>query len=219
MRSPARNSTAALGSAAAPRLLVALLSTAAGCASAPPVEPPSPVASRPGPPLCAHEVPAAECVGCRPERAAQYQASGDWCAEHGLPESHCRLCHPDLTFVSLPELPAGADILHVSRMGEDVPDLSAHLAPGKVTVFDFFAHWCMPCKELDYLLHELLRERADLAVRKINVMSWESAVARRYLGRVDALPFAIVFGKDGRKVGEVRGLAPGVLARLVEEGS
>jgi thiol-disulfide isomerase/thioredoxin len=216
MRSPASTPLPALP------LLVALLGASAqGCASGSSSEgltPPG-LTARPTPPLCAHEVPAAECVRCHPERAAQHQASGDWCLEHALPESHCRLCHPQLTFVALPELPADADLVHLSRMGEDVPELTAHLVPGKVTVFDFFAHWCGPCKDVDLFLHEQLRARPDLAVRKINIMSWESDVARRYLSGVEALPFAIVFGKHGEKVAEVRGLDLAALARALEEGS
>jgi len=34
------------------------------------------------------------CTVCNPELVEQFQRSGDWCAEHGYPESVCPLCAP-----------------------------------------------------------------------------------------------------------------------------
>ena len=39
-----------------------------------------------------HGVPESQCTICNPELAAQYRDSGDWCLEHSLPESVCPLC-------------------------------------------------------------------------------------------------------------------------------
>jgi hypothetical protein len=36
------------------------------------------------------------CTRCNPDLIPAFQATGDWCAEHGLPESQCRACNPDL---------------------------------------------------------------------------------------------------------------------------
>ena len=62
-----------------------------------------------------------------------------------MAESQCFECHPDLTFDPLPSLPADADLIELSKEGEDVPELERHAVPGKVTVFDFYAVWCAPC--------------------------------------------------------------------------
>jgi cobalt-zinc-cadmium efflux system membrane fusion protein len=40
----------------------------------------------------AHEVAEALCTRCSPILIAAFRAEGDWCAEHGLPESQCSLC-------------------------------------------------------------------------------------------------------------------------------
>ena len=39
-----------------------------------------------------HDVSEAECWICKPSMVAAYKAKGDWCGEHGLPESKCKLC-------------------------------------------------------------------------------------------------------------------------------
>jgi cobalt-zinc-cadmium efflux system membrane fusion protein len=41
-----------------------------------------------------HGLPESKCTQCNPELAAGFQASGDWCAEHGFPESACPTCNP-----------------------------------------------------------------------------------------------------------------------------
>lgn len=41
-----------------------------------------------------HGVPESKCIACNPELAGADPA--DWCAEHGVAESRCALCNPDL---------------------------------------------------------------------------------------------------------------------------
>lgn len=45
--------------------------------------------------LCEHHVLKAICTKCNPKLAPVFQAKGDWCKEHGFPESVCPLCHPE----------------------------------------------------------------------------------------------------------------------------
>ncbi len=40
----------------------------------------------------AHDVAEALCTRCNPVLIAAFKAEGDWCAEHGLPESQCLIC-------------------------------------------------------------------------------------------------------------------------------
>ena len=35
------------------------------------------------------------CTKCNPKLVPVFQAKGDWCAEHGFPESFCPICHPE----------------------------------------------------------------------------------------------------------------------------
>lgn len=168
--------------------------------------------------LCAHGVPEGSCVECHPELTAGFKARGDWCPEHDVPESQCLLCHPNLEFSSIPDVPDGADLAHLSRHGEDVPSLEAHAALGKVTVFDFYADWCGPCREIDAFVHRLLAKRQDLAYRKINIGSWETPVAKRYLRNVPTLPYVVIYGKDQKRVRDISGVDFDALHEAVEEG-
>jgi thiol-disulfide isomerase/thioredoxin len=168
---------------------------------------------------CAHRVPREVCARCSPALVPRFKAVNDWCAEHDRPESQCLICHPDLTFEPAPAAPAGADLQELSRQGEDVPSLQAHSVPGKVTLFDFYAVWCAPCRKVDAHLMALLGKRRDLAVRKLNVVSWQTPLAERYLRDVPALPYVVVHGKDGRPSGSVSGLDLEALDRAITKAS
>ena len=41
-----------------------------------------------------HGLPESKCTKCNPELIAGFKAAGDWCAEHGFPESACPVCNP-----------------------------------------------------------------------------------------------------------------------------
>ena len=157
------------------------------------------------PVLCDHSVPEQVCVLHHPDLVPKFKGVNDWCPEHERPESQCLICHPELTFEALPKLPEGADLVWLAQEGEDVPSLAEHAVVGKVTVFDFYADWCAPCRSVDRHVFGLMVKGQDLAVRKLNVHSWETPLARRYLATVPALPLLIVFGKDGKQVNAISG--------------
>lgn len=169
--------------------------------------------------FCEHQVPADVCARCHPELVAKFKAANDWCGEHGVPESQCFTCHPDLSFEPLPTLRAGADFAKLSSAGEDVAALEPHLSKGKVTVVDFYADWCAPCRKVDAHVFTLLNTRDDVALRKLNVVSWETPVAKRYLVNAPTLPFLLVFGRDGKLVKSVAGLDLAALDAAIAEGA
>lgn len=102
-----------------------------------------------------------------------------------------------------------ADVATVSR-GEEVR-LDDHLAPGKLVLVDFYADWCGPCRVLTPRLERLAAEHPDeLALRKVDIVSWDSPVARQH--RIRAVPHLRLYDGDGRLLAD--GDAGRVLALL-----
>lgn len=190
-------------------LLMGLLALVLSCSKAPPVKhgviSTLSAASSEEFKTCEHKVPDEVCTRCNPELIPKFKEAGDWCPEHDMPESQCFRCHPDLTFAPLPNLPQGADLIEISHQGEDVTDLKAHAVKGKITLFDFYAVWCAPCRKIDTHVYGLMNERSDLALRKLNVVSWNTPVAKRYLKGVSGLPYMLVYDKSGELVSKVEG--------------
>ncbi len=54
----------------------------------------SPIKADPADWCKGHGVPESKCTKCNPELIGQFQKAGDWCAEHGFPESVCPVCKP-----------------------------------------------------------------------------------------------------------------------------
>jgi thioredoxin 1 len=63
-----------------------------------------------------------------------------------------------------------------------------------VTLKDFYADWCGPCKTQDPILEELEEEYADIEFEKINVDEQQD-IANEY--QVRSLPTLIVENEDG----------------------
>lgn len=99
----------------------------------------------------------------------------------------------------------GLDVVKISKAGEAV-ELEPHLVPGKVTVVDFYAAWCMPCRKVDEHMLTVLAAHDDIALRKVDIVDWDSEAAKQHLKSVPNLPYLIVFGRDGKQVATISGL-------------
>lgn len=97
-------------------------------------------------------------------------------------------------------IPEGLDVAWIARDGADVADLASHRVSGKVTVLEFGAAWCEPCKVVDEHMVAVLQKRDDVAYRKLDVGDWDTPLAKHYLGEAPALPFLVVYGKEGGRV-------------------
>lgn len=102
--------------------------------------------------------------------------------------------------------PQDADVVIVATDGEDVPSLEPHLVAGKITIVDFSAKWCDPCRELDEHVLALMEKRNDIAYRKLDVGDWDTPLGERYLKDVKALPYVIVFDTQTQRVDAIDGL-------------
>ncbi len=79
-------------------------------------------------------------------------------------------------------------------------NLRDYLVTGKYTLFDYYADWCPPCRQLSPRLEELARQHENLALRKIDIVSWSHPVARQQ--GVTDLPYLRLFDPDGKLVAE-----------------
>jgi thioredoxin 1 len=99
-------------------------------------------------------------------------------------------------------------------------DRTVAAAPGgSVTVLDFTAAWCAPCRQLTPMLEALVAEPAYAPrVRAVAIdVDAEQLLAQRY--GVRSMP-TLVFVRDGREVGRIVGSRPrafvaGVLDRAL----
>ena len=92
-------------------------------------------------------------------------------------------------------------------------DISKHLALGNVTIVDFYADWCGPCKAVEPTIQQLAQSDPEIAVRKIDIVSWGSPVATQY--HVNTIPRVEVYGRKGQLVGTVKGADPDQVRQYV----
>lgn len=99
----------------------------------------------------------------------------------------------------------GLDIQIIST-GKKI-DLKKHMPKGKITIVDYYADWCKPCKILTPKIERLLLEDDRLVMRKIDLVDWKSDASKQATKdfQISGLPFVRVFGPDGKLLGEVKG--------------
>jgi thiol-disulfide isomerase/thioredoxin len=94
-------------------------------------------------------------------------------------------------------------------------DIAKHLALGNVTVVDFYADWCGPCKQLSPSLEQMASTDPDIALRKIDIVNWNTAVAKQF--NIHSIPQVNVYNRGGLLVGTVVGTDAEEVKRYVAE--
>lgn len=105
----------------------------------------------------------------------------------------------------------GQSIELIAR-GQQV-DIKQHLALGNVTIIEFYAEWCGPCKMISPLLERLAQSDPEIALRKIDIVNWQSPVAMQY--KIDGVPHVQVYNRKGQLVGAVSGVDPETVLKYV----
>ena len=82
-------------------------------------------------------------------------------------------------------------------------DITKHLARGNVTVVDFYADWCGPCRHISPSLEQMARTDPEIALRKIDIVNWKTAVVKQY--NIHSIPQVNIYNRAGRLVGTVVG--------------
>ncbi|HJQ41349.1 MAG TPA: thioredoxin domain-containing protein [Thermoanaerobaculia bacterium] len=85
-------------------------------------------------------------------------------------------------------------------------ELAKILAPGKITVVDYYGDWCGPCRVLETRLHHLMNGNSNLALRRIDIGKWDNDAAKQATElRAAALPYVRVYDARGKFVQAVTG--------------
>jgi thiol-disulfide isomerase/thioredoxin len=82
-------------------------------------------------------------------------------------------------------------------------DINQHLALGNVTVVDFYADWCGPCRQLSPSLEQMARTDPEVALRKVDIVNWRTAVVRQF--DIHSIPQVNVYNRGGVLIGTVNG--------------
>jgi copper chaperone CopZ/thiol-disulfide isomerase/thioredoxin len=103
-------------------------------------------------------------------------------------------------YLPLPEFPAGTDFQVLSKDGSAVGPLPALAVAGKYTVFDVYAEWCGPCREVDERLRQVVAQRSDVAIRKLNVLDFDTPLALELGSAFETLPYVVVLTPKGKRI-------------------
>jgi len=87
----------------------------------------------------------------------------------------------------------------ISNGGQEV-DLVPLLIQNKVTVVDFYAEWCGPCRQISPQLEQLAKSDPDVVLLKIDIVNWNTPVTRQF--GIRTVPNVRVFNRTRTQVGD-----------------
>lgn len=86
------------------------------------------------------------------------------------------------------------------RNGGESFRLEEAFVPGKWVVLDFWAEWCAPCIDVSLMLTRKAGSHPDLIIKKVEVPSFDTEVAKEHLSNVNGLPLVWLMDPKGKLV-------------------
>ncbi len=86
----------------------------------------------------------------------------------------------------------------------------------KITIVDFYADWCGPCRKMSALLKRLTETNSDVVLQKVNI-DQQKDLAAEY--KVTAIPHIIVYDKSTRVVDNFIGLNEARLRKAIADAT
>jgi len=140
-----------------------------------------------------HDVAEALCTRCNSRLIPAFKAQGDWCAEHGLPESQCAICAAGPAAVAFDSGAAGASASNVS-VGRD-ETLRANRQPSAT---------CANGLSIVVLKSPEIAARAGLTVEVLRQATVEETIAGNAQVAFNGDRFAHLASRAAGTVAEVR---------------
>ena len=73
---------------------------------------------------------------------------------------------------------------------------------GKITIVDFYADWCGPCKHIGPILEKIVEGNPDITLQKVNVDK-QRELAKEY--NISSIPHIFIYDKWGGQVADILG--------------
>jgi thioredoxin 1 len=87
---------------------------------------------------------------------------------------------------------------------------------GKITIVDFYADWCGPCRRMGPILEKIAEENSNVVVQKVNIDKHPD-LAKEY--KATAIPHIIIYDKQGGEVDTVIGADEQRVRKAVDDAN
>lgn len=88
----------------------------------------------------------------------------------------------------------------VYSQGGKTMDIKDVIIPGNVTIVDFYADWCGPCRIISPHLERIAEKDNEVFLRKIDIVNWRTPITKQY--NIKSIPRICVYNRHGKMIGE-----------------